>query len=325
MRRREFISLLGGAAAWPLAARAQQQAKLPTIGFLGPTKAAIATDRITAFAGRLNELGWRDRQTVMVDYRWADGKAERFKEIAADFVRQPVDVIVTWGTATALAAKHATSVIPIVFTIVSDPVGTGLAASLRSPGGNATGLSTEQADIAGKRLELLREIVPGLSRLALLANPSNPGTLREMREAQAAAQTLGLQVVVLQADRVDQIRVAVEAAHNQAQALFVSSDAFLNNNRRLINASAIDARLPTIYGYREAIGDGGLLSYGPSYTDLFRGAADYVDKILRGTKPSDLPIEQPTKFELVVNRKTAEALGLDLPQTLIARADEVID
>jgi ABC-type uncharacterized transport system substrate-binding protein len=272
---------------------------------------------VTAFEGRLSELRWVRGRTVTIDYQWADGRAERFKEIADEFVKQKVDVIATWGTATALAGKQATSVIPIVFTIVSDPVGSGLVSSLARPGGNVTGFSTERVEIAGKRPEMIRELLPGLKRLAVLANASNPGTLREMHEAQDAAQTLGLQVFTVQVrNREDLIPV---------RSAFVTSDAFLGDNRVLINTSAVDARLPTVYGFRGPVDSGGLVSYGPNYTDLFRRAADYVDKVLRGAKPADLPIEQPTKFELVINLKTAKALGLTVPQTLLATADEVIE
>ncbi len=325
MRRREFIALMGALGAWPFAAAAQQSANLRRIGFLGPCAAATATDRVAAFQERLGELGWIRGRTVTIDHQWADGRAERFKEIADEFVKQRVDVIATWGTSTALAAKEATSVIPIVFTIVSDPVGSGLVGSLARPGGNLTGLSTEQVDIAGKRLEMIRELPPGLKRLAILANANNPGTLREMHAAQEAAQNLGLQVFTVQVRNPEDLIPAVKAARDQSEALFVASDALLGDNRVLINKSAVDARLPTVYGFRGPVDSGGLISYGPNYRDLFRRAADYVDKILRGTRPADMPIEQPTKFELVINLKTAKALGLTVPRTLLTTADEVIE
>lgn len=327
MRRREFVTLLGGglAAARPLVTRAQQSSRLPTIGFLGPSTQAAGRDRVAVFEERLKALGWIPDQTVAVKYQWADGKTERFKEIAVGFVQERVDVIATWGTATALAAKSATSVIPIVFTIVSDPVGSGLVTNLARPGGNVTGLSTEQVDIAGKRLEMLRELIPDLNEVAILANATNPGALREMNQVEKAAKQLGLQVIALRVRNVEDLTPAIEAAHHKAQALFVTSDAFLNDNRVLINTSAMDARLPTVYGYGGPTQSGGLITYGPSYADLFRRTADYVDKILRGTKPGDLPVEQPTKFELAINLKTAKALGIKVPPSLLATADEVIE
>jgi putative ABC transport system substrate-binding protein len=327
MKRREFVTLIGGglAAAWPLVARAQQSPRLPTIGFLSPNTKAAGSDRVAAFEERLKALGWVPNQTVTINYQWADGKTERFKEIAAEFVREGVDVITTYGTATALAAKDATSVIPIVFTIVSDPVGSGLVTNLARPGGNVTGFSTEQVDIAGKRLEMLRELIPDLNRVAILANATNPGAIRELNEVEKAAKQIGLQAVALMVRNPEDLAPAIDAAHHKAQALFVTSDGFLNNNRVLINTSAIDARLPTIYGYGGPTQSGGLISYGPNYADLFRRTADYVDKILRGAKPGDLPIEQPTKFELAINLNTAKALGLTVPPTLLVRANEVIE
>jgi ABC-type uncharacterized transport system substrate-binding protein len=327
MRRREFITLFGGgvAAAWPLVTPAEQSPRLPTIGFLGPSTRAAASDRVAAFEERLNALGWVPNRTVTINYQWADGQTQRFKEIATEFVREKVDMIATYGTATALAAKDATSVIPIVFTIVSDPVGSGLVTKLARPGGNVTGFSTEQVDIAGKRLEILLELIPDLHRVAILANATNLGTLREMNEAEKAAKQLGLQTVALRVRNPEDIAPAIEAAHHDAQALFVTSDAFLNNNRVLINASAIDAQLPTVYGYEGPTQSGGLISYGPNYADLFRRLADYADKILRGTKPGDLPIEQPTKFELAINLKTAKALRIKVPPSLLAIANDVIE
>lgn len=325
VRRRKFIALIVGAATWPITTHAQRPAQVPKIGFLGPSTAATAGDRVAAFEQRLSELGWMPDRTVIVRYEWADGIAGKFKEIAADFVRQRVDVIVTWGTATALAVKQTTSAIPVVFTIVSDPVGTGLVTSLARPGGNVTGLSTEQADIAGKRVEIIRELLPNLNRLAILANARNPGTQREMHEAEDAARNVSLQTIDLQVREVDDLRPVIETARQKAQALFVASDAFLGDNRVLINQLALDARLPTVYGFRGPVQANGLISYGPNYTDLFRRAADYVDKILRGATPADLPVEQPTKFELIINLKTAKVLGIAVPASLLARADEVIE
>ena len=280
---------------------------------------------VAAFVQRLRELGWIEGRTVAIEYRWAEGRSERFAEIAAEFVRLKVDVIVTAGTAAVVAAKQATSVIPIVFAAAGDPVGTGLVASLARPGGNVTGLSIQATDLAGKRLELLREVVPGLRRLAIMANVGNPAAVLEMGEVQAAARTLGLEVVTLEIRRAEDIAPAFEALKGRADALYVVGDPLVNTNRVRINTLALAARLPTMYGSREYVEAGGLMSYGANFPDLFRRAADYVDKILRGAKPADIPVEQPTKFDLVINLTTAKALGLDVPPTLLARADEVIE
>ena len=324
--RREFISLLGGASvAWPLAARAQQQARLPTIGFLGQSTRSAATEWTAAFVQRLRELGRIEGRTVAIEYRWAEGREERFAEIAAEFVRLKVDVIVTSGTPAVMASKKATSVIPIVFATAGDPVGTGLVASLAHPGGNATGLSIQMVDTGSKKLELLREVVPGLSRLAVMGNVSNPLVVLEMSEVETSARTFGLKVATSAIRRVEDFAPGFELIKNRADALYVASDPLLNSNRVRINTLALGARLPTMHGFREYVEAGGLMSYGPSLPNQFRRAADYVDKILRGAKPDDLPIEQPTKFDLVINLTTAKALGLDVPPTLIARADEVIE
>ena len=329
MRRREFITLLGGAAAasiaWPLAAIAQQSGKLRTIGFLGPNTRSGASDWVAALAQRLRELGWMEGRTVTIEYRWAEGREERLAEIAAGFVRLKVDVIVTSGTPAVMASKQATSVIPIVFATAGDPVGSGLVASLARPGGNVTGLATLVADLAGKRLELLREIVPGLGRLAIMGNASNPFTVLELDEVQAAAGTLGLEVVTLEIRRAQDIAPAFETLKSRVDALYVCTDALANTNRIRISTSALGVRLPTMHGSRDYVEAGGLMSYGPNYPDLFRRSADYVDKILHGAKPGDIPVEQPTKYELVLNLTTAKALGLTVSPTLLARADEVIE
>jgi putative tryptophan/tyrosine transport system substrate-binding protein len=325
MKRREFIGLVGGAAAWPVVARAQQSGKLPTIGFLGPTTPLVEGQRLAAFVQRLRELGWMEGRTVAIEVRWAEGRGERFAEIAAEFVRLKVDVIVTYGTPPVLATKQSTTVIPIVFTSAADPVGTGLVASLARPGGNVTGLSNQQPDTAAKRLELLREVVPALGRLAILANVGNPAAVLDMRDVQAAARTLSLEVATFEIRRAEDIAPAFEAFTSSVHALYVVGDPLVNTNRIRINSLALGARLPTMHGYREYVEAGGLMSYGPSTLDLYRRAADYVDKILRGTKPGDIPVEQPTKFELVINLTTAKALGLTVPPTLLARADEVIE
>jgi putative tryptophan/tyrosine transport system substrate-binding protein len=325
MRRREFITLLGGgAAAWPLAARAQPSKK-PIVGFLGASTPAAAGQWVAAFAQRLRELGYIDGRTVAIEYRWAEGRNERMAEIAAEFVRAKADVIVAQGTQAALAAKNATTTIPIVFALPGDPVGSGLVASLAQPGGNVTGLSSQVPELAGKRLGLLREIVPGLRRLAIMANVSNAANVLDMRDVQGAARADGLDVASFEIRRAVDIAGAFAAFKGTVDALYVPPDAFLNTNRIRINTLALVARLPTMYGARENVEAAGLISYGPNFTDLFRRSGDYVDKILRGTKPADLPVQQPIKFELVVNLITAMALGLDVPSTLLARADEVIE
>ena len=326
MRRREVITLLGGAVAtWPIAARAQQPAKLPIIGFLGAATASARSQWVAAFVQRLHELGWIQGRTVAIEYRWAEGRSERFAEIAAEFVRLKVDVIITYATPPAIAAKEATAVIPIVCAVMGDPVGAGLVASLPRPGGNVTGLSNQSADTAAKRLEILRDVVPGLRRVAVLVNVSNPVSGVEMGELQAAAKALGIDVVTLEIRRAEDIAPAFETLKGRAQALYVAGDPLMITNRVRINTLALGARLPTTYNQREFVEAGGLMSYGPNFPDLFRRAGDYVDKILRGTKPADIPVEQPTKFDLVINLTTAKALGLEVLPTLLARADEVIE
>jgi putative tryptophan/tyrosine transport system substrate-binding protein len=322
MRRRDLIRLLGAAAAWPLAARAQ---KLPTVGFLGANASLAMSHWTAAFVQRLHELGWVEGRNVAIEYRWTEGRNERAAEMAAEFVRLKVDIILTAGAAPVRAAKEATSVIPIVFAVATDPVGTGLVASLSRPGGNVTGLSLQATDLPGKRIELLREVVSGLGRLAIMANANSPGAALEMREAQATAKTLGLEPVTLEIRRPEDIAPAFEALNDRAQALFVCGDPLVITNRTRINALALVARLPTMFVSREHVDAGGLISYGPNIADLYRRAADHVDKILRGAKPGDIPVEQPTKFELVINLKTAKALGLTVPDKLLARADEVIE
>jgi putative ABC transport system substrate-binding protein len=325
MRRREFLGALGGAAAWPLAAHAQQPRKLPTIGFLGATTASGASQWTAAFVQRLRELGWIEGRTIAIEYRWAEGRTERHTEIATEFVRLKVDIIATWGTAGVIAAQQATSVIPIVFALAGDPVGTGLVTSLARPGGNVTGLSSQQSDIAGKRLELLREVFATVRRLAILANVDSPPAVLDMREVQVAARTLGIEAATFDIRRAEDIAPAFEAIQGRADALYVCGDPLVNANRIQIGSLALGARLPGMYVAREFVETGGLMSYGPNYPGLFRRAGDYVDRILRGAKPADLPVEQPTKFDLVINLKTAKALGLDVSLSLQQRADEVIE
>ena len=323
MRRRAFISLLGGAAAWPLAARAQQPSRLPTIGVLG-TDASFWSPWTAAFVERLRELGWIEGRTIAIEYRWMQGRSERVAEIAAELVRLKVDVIVTNGISVP-TLKQATAVTPIVFALANDPLGGGLVANLARPGGNVTGLSVQSNDLADKRLELLRAGVPRLRRLGIMFDAGDPQAALEMGEVQAAARTLSIEATPLEIRRAEDILPSFEALNGQADALYVVTNALVTANLTRIITLALGARLPTIFNQRDFVKAGGLMSYGPNYPALFRRAAEYVDKILRGTKPSDIPVEQPTKFELVINSTTAKALGLTISDNLLALADEVIE
>ena len=315
---------MGSAAAWPQAARAQQQRKLPTIGFLG-TDASVFSPWTAAFVQRLRELGWIEGNTVGIEYRWSQARGARIAEIVAEFVRPKVDVIIATGAAVT-AAMQATQVIPIVFPLMNNPDGGGLVASLARPGGNVTGLSVQSKDIAGKRLELLHEVVPGLSRLAVIVDADFPQAVLEKNDVEATAHTFGIEVTkTLEIRRAEDIAAAFETLNGQADALYVVQDALITANRTRIITPALSARLPTIFATRDHVQAGALMSYGPNFADQFRRAAEIVDKILRGTKPSDIPIEQPTKFELAINLTTAKALGLTIPQALLATADEVIE
>jgi putative ABC transport system substrate-binding protein len=278
---------------------------------------------VAAFERRLRELGWIDSRNVAIEYRWAEGRRERYAEIAAELVRLKVDVIVTGGTA-VVAAKQATSVIPIVFVGAGDPVGGGIVAVLPRPGGNVTGLSSQQSDVAAKRLELLREVVPTLRRLAIMGDVGNPSTVLEMREAEVAAGVLGLAFSTSEIRKAEDIGPAFDALKDGADALFVPAAPLMTTNRVRINTLALAARVPTMHALREYVEAGGLISYGASLPDLWRRAGEYVDKILRGAKPTDMPVEQPTKFDLVINLTTAKALGLKIPESFLLRADEVI-
>ena len=302
-----------------------RRALLRAISLLRPNTRSLDSHRVGAFLQRLHELRWIAGRNVAIEYRWGEGRIEPLAELAAELVRLKVDVIVTSGTRQVVAAKQATSVIPIVFAAVGDPVGTGLVASLARPGGNVTGLSLQATDLAAKRLGLLREVVPGLRRLALMANTDTPAAVVEMREVQATARTLGLEVVTSEIRRPEEIAPAFEALKGRAEALYVCNDPLVTTHRANINTLALGVRLPTMYNVREFVEARGLMSYGPSFLDLYRRTADLVDKILRGAKPAEIPVEQPTKFELVINLKTAKALGLTIPPSLLARADQVIE
>jgi ABC-type uncharacterized transport system substrate-binding protein len=302
MKRREFMTLLGSTAAtWPLAAHAQHSAKLPTIGFLGAGSPSGWSRWTAAFLQRLHELGWVEGRTVSIEYRWAQGHSERYVEITSEFARLKVDVIVSAGSA-ALVAKGVTSAVPIVFAIAADPLSDGLVESLARPGGNVTGLSTQGVDAASKRLEILHEIVPDLRRLAILAEVGNFGTALERRKVEAASKPLGLETIILEMRNADEILSALAGLKGRADALYVLPNPIANTNRDLINAQALADRLPTMHGFREYVEAGGLVSYGPSTADMFRRAGDYVDKILRGAKPADMPVEQPTKFWVNAHR-----------------------
>jgi putative tryptophan/tyrosine transport system substrate-binding protein len=326
VKRREFITLIGGAAAtWPVAARAQQAGKLPTIGYLGQSTLAVESRLVAALVQGLRELGWTEGRTVAIEYRWGEGRIERAAEIATEFVRLKVDVIVTAGTPQVIAARQATSLIPIVFASAGDPVGSGLVTSLARPGGNVTGLSTQAVDLAGKRLEFLREVIPGPGRLAVMGNVDNPTIVLEMSELKTAAHTLGFEIVALEIHKTEDIVPAFESLKGRADALYVVFDALVSANWNRINTLALGARLPTMSANPAHVEVGAIMSYAPNGPALFRRAADYVDKILRGARPGDLPVEQPTKFDLIINLVTAKALGLTIPPALLARADEVIE
>jgi len=322
MTRREFVELLSGTvAAWPLVAQAQQGTPRH-IGVLG-ADATVWNSWTVAFVDRLRELGWIEGDTIDIEYRWAGASSKRVSDFTAEFLRRHVDVIVTYGSAAAVL-KQATTTIPIVLAVAFDPVSAGLVTSLARPGGNVTGISIQQPELIGKRLELLREVMPQLRRLAIMANANYAPPMLEAERVRATAHALDLEAARLEIWRSEEIAPAFEAIRDKADALYVVSDALIAANRTLIITLALSARLPTILSYRDYVEAGGLMSYGPNYADLFRRAADMVDKILHGTKPGDIPVEQPSKFELVINLATARAIGLTVPSTVLARADEVI-
>ena len=325
MKRRAFIALIGGAAAWPFAARAQQAEKKYTVGILsaGGENTALSV----AFADALRELGWVEGRNVVFKYRYAENRRERLPELAADLVRLKVDVIAAAGTLAPLAAKRATATIPIVMTAAGDPLGSGLVASLARPGGNVTGMSLMAPDLGGKRLELLKDVLPRLSRVAVLWNAANPYSALVFKETQTGGQTLGIEVQSLEVRDPDDFDGTFEAVRRQhPEALITVEDPLTVGHRKRIADFAVEHQLPSLHGVREFAAAGGLMSYGASLADLFRRAAGYVDKILiMGAKPADLPVQQPTKFEFVINLKTAMALGLRIPDKLVALADEVIE
>lgn len=327
MQRREFITLLGSAAAVvrPFTARAQQTSKVSLIGYLGTSSPSLEEHVLNAFRQKLRELGHVEGKNVAIEYRWAEGRDDRLPELAAELVRMKPDVIVTTGTPGTLAAKQATSTIPIVFASVGDPVSAGLVASVARPEGNATGFTFTGPELEGKRLEILKDLIPGLSRVIALWNPLSMGG-EFYRQTQFAAAALNVTLQPVEASRIDHLEQAFATIGRAgAQALIVLADSFLLSNRKQIVEFAANRRLPAMYPYREYVDVGGLSSYAPSKTDRLRRTAVYVDKILRGAKPTDLPIEAPTIFELVVNGKTAKELGLSVPAALLARADEVIE
>jgi putative ABC transport system substrate-binding protein len=326
MRRRQFLALIGTAVtAWPLAAPAQTTRKTRTIGFLGPLTQSAMSLWTAAFVRRLSELGWTEGGNLTINYRWANGRSEQLGEIASELVRLKVDVIVTGGTAAVAAARQATSDIPIVFGVAGDPVRLGLVSSLARPGGNVTGLSNQSAELPGKRLALLREAIPGLQRLAILANVGGLIGILEMREVETAARSLGLEVFTLEIQKAEDIEPVFGSLKTGADALYVVTDPVVNSNRIRINTLALAAQLPTLHAEKAYVEAGGLISYGPNFPDLFRRAAEMVDKVFRGTKPAEIPVEQPTRFDLVISVKTAKALGVTIPAQLLARADEVIE
>jgi putative ABC transport system substrate-binding protein len=326
MRRREFIMLLGGAATWPLAARAQQPA-MPVIGFLRNTTATGSKPIVTAFFQGLKEAGFVDGQSVAIEYRWADNQNDRLPALAADLIRRQVAVIVAAGIPAALAAKAATTTIPIAFEIGADPIEAGLVASLNRPGGNLTGVTTVNVELAPKRLELLHEVVPTTRSIALLVNPASPFNAERLStDTQIAARTLGLQLYVLHASTErDFDAVFASLVQMRAGALVIVSDSFFLSRIEQLAALTVRHAVPTISAYREFTAAGGLMSYGGSLTDAYRLTGVYAGRILKGDKPADLPIQQATKVELYINQKTAKALGLTVPQALLSRADDVIE
>jgi putative ABC transport system substrate-binding protein len=326
MRRRELITLVGGTAAmWPLAARAQQQVgKVYRIGILETIPSARNTTNLDALRKGLRDLGYVEGQNLVIEYRSADGRAERYPELASELIRLKVDLIVTRGTPAAQAAKNATTAIPVVMAAVGDPL--VVAASLAHPGGNLTGLTTFTTVLTRKRIELLKELIPSLSRVALFHNLGNPVGPPQWEETKAAARSLGMQAELLDVRSEEDLRRAFEmAVQHDVGALYVGLDGLTQAYQRTIVDLAARNRIPAVYASRDFVEAGGLMAYGLNYPDLYFRAAGFINKILRGARPAELPIEQPTKFELIINRKTVKALGLDIPNMLLARADDVIE
>jgi putative ABC transport system substrate-binding protein len=328
IRRVALVAVLAmSLLAAPLAADAQPAGGVPRIGFLGVTSPSDRPPLLDAFRQRLRELGWVEGQNIVIDYRYAEDRVDRLPDLAAELVRLKVDVIVSFGTQGVTAAKNATGAIPIVMIAVRDPVGTGLIASLARPGGNVTGVSGYAGlESVAKQLALLKETVPKIRRMAILSNPANAYHQLAIREVNVAARSLGVQLQLLEARGPNEFDGAFAAmAKERVGALLVLSDVIFNSHRTRLADLAARSRLPAAYGVRESVEAGGLMSYGPSFLDLHRRAATYVDKILKGAKPAELPVEQPTEFELVINMKTAKALGLTIPESVLLRADHVIE
>jgi len=324
MNRRQFVTLIGSvAASWPLVARAQT-AKSPVIGFLVPGSQASHGAWVAAFAKRLSEFGWTEGRNIVIEYRWAAGDNDRMAEFAAEFVQRKVDVIVSSANGVNIASR-ATPSIPIVFAAFNDPVATGLAKSLSQPGGNVTGLTVQPNDLASKRIELLREIVPQMRRLFALANIAGSGFQRETASIRTAAAALNIEADILELRTAEDIAPALARLKGRADALYVLSEPLVNSNKAQILQAVTQERIPTIFGFREFVDAGGLMSYGANFPDLFSRAAEFVDKILRGARPADMPVQQPVKFDLIVNLKAAKALGLKIPESFLLRADEVIE
>jgi putative ABC transport system substrate-binding protein len=324
MRRREFIILVGSAVAWPLGAHAQQ--KIPRIGFMGNSTAALEANLVDAFREGLREIGYEEGRNIVIEYRWADGNYDVFPALVAELIAAKVDAIVTAGTPAALAVKKATTTVPLIMVAVGDPVGTGLVPSLARPGGNLTGLSSIAPDLEGKRLQLLREVVPALSHVAMFVNSLNPFHISSIKQARAAAQTMGIKLQLHDIPKSEDLDDAFAAIRKERpDALLILADrVFLHNRQRIVDFTK-EQRLANVNAYKELVEVGGLMSYGPSYEDMHKRAAIYVDKILKGAKPADIPIEQPSKFTFIVNLKAAKELGVTVPSQLLGLADQLID
>ena len=325
MRRREFVQLIGGAAAaWPVVARGQQPVRIPVVGFLVAGSQISHGAWVAAFVQRMSELGWTEGRNITIEYRWAAGDNQRMVEFAAEFVQRKVDVIVSSANGVRIA-RQATSSIPIVFAAFSDPVAAGLAASLARPGGNATGLTVQPSDLAGKRIGLLREIIPNFRRLSALTNVAASGFSQEAEGIRTAAAAFNIEANIFELRTADDIAPALANLKGRTDALYVLSEPLVNANKAQIIETVTSAQIPTVFGFREFVDAGGLMSYGPNFPDLFRRAADFTDKILRGAKPADMPVQQPVKFDLIINLKAARAIGLKIPESFLLLADEVIE